>query len=87
MGQENGTFRQVAAQQNSSISKFIRDISKFFGSQSRQQSELSNSIGDLQQTTMQTSQRVSQTNDLLQESISVQTQMLNELRRDRKSVV
>ena len=80
MGQENGTFRQVAAQQNSSISKFIRDISKFFGSQSRQQSELSNSIGDLQQTTMQTSQRVSQTNDLLQESISVQTQMLNELR-------
>ncbi len=86
MGQENGTFRQVAAQQNSSISKFIRDISKFFGSQSRQQSELSNSIGDLQQTTMQTSQRVSQTNDLLQESISVQTQMLNELRNVSRGI-
>ena len=86
MGQDNGQFRQVAAQQNSSISRFIRDISKFFGSQSRQQSELSNSIGDLQQTTMQTSQRVNQTNDLLQESISVQTQMLAELRNVSKGI-
>lgn len=80
MSQENGQFRKIATQQNSSISSFIKDISKMFSTNTNQQGQLSNSIGDLQQTSAQTGQKVDQTNNLMQNSISIQTQMLNEMK-------
>lgn len=80
IGSENNQFRQVAAQQNTSISRFIKDISKMFSSQGKQQNEISGSLNDLQQVTAGTGQKVDQTNNLLQESISVQTQTLNEIK-------
>lgn len=80
IGQENNQFKTAATQQNSSISKFIKDISKLFGSQSKQQSDINNALGDLQQTSSMTSGKVDQTNNLLQESISIQTNMLSELK-------
>jgi LAS superfamily LD-carboxypeptidase LdcB len=80
MSQENGQFRKIATQQNNSISSFIKDISKMFSTNTNQQGQLSNSIGDLQQTSAQTGQKVDQTNNLMQNSISIQTQMLNEMK-------
>ena len=80
IGKENGQFRQAAAQQNNSISKFIRDISKMFTSQSKQQSEISGSLNSLEQSAASTASKIDQTNVILQESISIQTNMLAELR-------
>ena len=80
MGQENNQFKNAATQQNGSISKFIKDISKLFGSQNKQQSDINNSLNELQQTSSITSGKVDQTNNLLQESISIQTNMLSELK-------
>ena len=80
IGQETGQFRQAAAQQNKSISSFIKDVSKMFSSQSRQQSAIDSSLNDIQYNSQQTNAKVDQSNDLLQESISLQSQMLSELR-------
>ena len=80
IGQENNQFKTAATQQNSSISRFIRDISKLFGSQSKQQSDINGALGDIQQTSVVTSTKVDQTNNLLQESISIQSSMLAELK-------
>lgn len=77
---ENGQFRKVAAQQNNSISSFIKDISKLFSANANQQGQLSNNMNDLQQSAAQTNQKIDQTNYLLQNSISIQTQMMNELK-------
>lgn len=86
IGQENGQFKQVAAQQNNSISKFVKDISRMFASQSRQQSDMSNSLNNLEQGSVITGQKMDQTNSLLQESISIQTQMYNEMRNVSSSL-
>ena len=80
IGQENNQFRQAATQQNSSISKFIRDISKVFSGQSKTQGDINESLSNLSQSTISTSQKVDQTNSLLSQSISIQTQMYNELK-------
>ena len=80
MGQENNQFKNAATQQNSSISRFIKDISRLFGSQNKQQSDINNSLNELQQTSTITSGKVDQTNNLLQESISIQSNMLSELK-------
>lgn len=86
IGLENRQFKLAATQQNSSISRFIKDISKMFTSQSKQQSDISSSLNELQQSSVTTNQKVDQTNDLMQESISVQTQMLNELKNVSSSI-
>lgn len=85
LGQENGQFRQLAAQQNGSIGKFMRDIGKMFSNQSMQQSNLNNSLNNIEQTTGQTAQKVDTTNSLLGQSISLQTSMLGELKNISKS--
>jgi len=86
IGQENSQFRQAASQQNNSISKFIRDISKMFTSQSKQQSDISGSLNSLEQSAASTSSKIDQTNVILQESISIQTNMLNELKNLSSSI-
>lgn len=80
IGKENSQFRQAAAQQNNTISKFIRDISKIFTSQSKAQGDINESLSSLSQSTVATQQKVDQTNFLLNQSISIQTQMYNELK-------
>ena len=85
VGKENGQFRQLAAQQNSSVSKFIKDISKMFTSQAGLSSQINNSLNNLEQTTTTNSQKIDQTNALLGQSISLQTNMLNQLKELVKS--
>ena len=80
VAKETGQFRQAAGQQNRDISKFMKDVSKMFASQSKQNNNMSSSLDDIQAINQQTSTRVDRTNSLIQESISLQSQMLSELR-------
>jgi hypothetical protein len=86
MGQETGQFRKLANQQNNSISSFIKDISRLFSTNTNQQGELNNNISELQQTSAQTNQKVDQTNYLMQNSISIQSQMLNEIKNSSSTL-
>ena len=80
IGQQNNQFKNAAAQQNNGISRFVKDIGRYFSIQSQQQNSLNGSIGDLAQATASNSAKIDQSNSLLRESISVQNQMLVELR-------
>lgn len=80
LGQENGQFRQLAAQQNSSIGKFMKDVGRIFSNQSMQQSSMNNSLNSMEQSITQSSQKVDTTNSLLGQSLSLQTNMLQELK-------
>lgn len=86
VGQETGQFRKAADGQNKSIGNFIKDISKMFSSQNKQQASINTSLDDIQYNSQQTNSKVSQSNDLIQESISIQTQMLSELRSVSKGI-
>lgn len=86
VGQETGQFRKAAADQNKSIGSFIKDVSKMFSSQNKQQTSINSSLDDIQYNSQQTNNKVSQSNDLIQESISIQTQMLSELRSVAKGI-
>jgi hypothetical protein len=80
IGQQNNQFKNAAAQQNNSISRFVKDIGRYFSTQTQQQNGINSSIGDLSQATSMNSAKIDQTNSLVRESISVQNQMLVELR-------
>ena len=86
VGQETGQFRKAASDQNRSIGSFIKDVSKMFSSQNKQQASINSSLDDIQYNSQQTNSKVSQSNDLIQESISIQTQMLSELRSVAKGI-
>jgi hypothetical protein len=86
VGQETGQFRKAADGQNKSIGNFIKDVSKMFSSQNKQQASINTSLDDIQYNSQQTNSKVSQSNDLIQESISIQTQMLSELRSVSKGI-
>ena len=86
VGQETGQFRRAAAQQNRSISDFIKDVSKMFSSQNKQQGSISSSLDDIQYNSQQTNSKVDRSNDLIQESISIQSQMLSELKNVSNSI-
>ena len=86
IGAQNNEFRKAASNQSSSLSKFVKDISGMFGRQQQQQSGISKGLSDLQATSLQTNQNVGQTNDLLTQSISLQSQMLDQLRNVNRSI-
>jgi hypothetical protein len=80
VGKENVQFRALAASQNNTISKFIKDISKVYVSQNQQQSVTNNHLSSLEQATITNSQKVDQTNGLLGQLLSLQTSMLNSIK-------
>lgn len=80
VGEQTGQFRRAAADQNRSLGGFIKDISRMFSSQTKQQTSINSSLDDIQYQSQQTTSRVTQSNDLIQQSISLQTEMLSELR-------
>lgn len=86
IGKGNAEFKQAATQQNNSISKFMKDVSKMFGSQAKTQGDINESLSGLSQSSVATSQSIQQNNSLLTQSISVQTQMLNELKEMSKNM-
>ena len=79
-------FRETAEVNNRSISKFAKDIASMFASQKRQSTESFNAINDSINQTQQSASKVDSTNSLLQESISLQSAMLSELKNVRLSI-
>jgi hypothetical protein len=86
VGQETGQFRKAADMQNRSMFSFVKDISKMFTSQSKTQATINNSLDGIENSTQQTSTKVDQSNDLIRESISIQTNMLSELKSLSKGI-
>ncbi len=86
VGQETGQFRKAADMQNRSMFSFVKDISKMFTSQNKTQATINNSLDGIENSTQQTSAKVDQSNDLIRESISIQTNMLSELKTLSKGI-
>lgn len=79
-------FRDAANENNRSITKFAKDIASMFASQRKQSTDISNSIAESLNSTQQSASKVDSTNSLLQESISLQSTMVAELKNIRTSI-
>jgi hypothetical protein len=86
VGKETGQFRKAADVQGRSMFGFIKDVSKMFTSQNKTQASINNSLDGIESSTQQTSAKVDQSNDLIRESISIQTNMLSELKNLSKGI-
>jgi len=75
-----GGFRQAANDNNSQISKIVRDISRTFATQRADIASLGDSIEENTQETRQTAARIDGMISILQESVNIQMGMLSELR-------
>lgn len=80
IGQQNNQFKNAASQQNNTISRFVKDIGRYFSNMSQQQNSLNANLNDISQSTTLNSQKIDQTNNLLRDSLSIQSQMLEELK-------
>lgn len=79
--EESRQFRAEASRQNFTISKFMSDLSNsFFTKQNEYQSDINNSMNEIERQTASTNQNINDLEYILQESISVQSRMLNELK-------
>ena len=79
-------FREAANENNRSITKVVKDLASSFASQKKQNIDLSNSISESIAQSQQTASKVDSKNGLLQESITLQSQMLGELKNIRISI-
>lgn len=79
-------FRDAANENNRSITKFAKDIASMFASQRKQSTDISNSIAESLNSTQQSASKVDSTNSLLQESISLQSTMVAELKNIRAGI-
>lgn len=79
-------FREAANENNRSITKVVKDLASSFASQKKQNVDLANSISESIAQSQQTASKVDSTNGLLQESITLQSQMLGELKNIRISI-
>lgn len=73
-------FKNESTKNNRNISSAIRDISKMFASQRSMNEKQSSSLADILDITQSTYSTTQQNNNLLQQSISLQNQMLKELK-------
>lgn len=77
----NNEFRNESSKNNRNISSAIRDISKMFQSQRAENAENQNSINEVLDITQATSRKTNDNNDLLKQSISLQSEMLDQLKQ------
>ena len=80
MNQTTGQFRQAATAHNQNLSKIVKDISNVFSSQKGQIAELQQSISESTDSGSKTSSKLDQTNNLLQQSISIQNSILSQMK-------
>lgn len=74
-------FKNESTKNNRNISDAIRDISRMFSSQRSINQKNESSLSEVLGLSQETSRTTQQNNDLLKESISLQTNMLQELRK------
>jgi hypothetical protein len=79
-------FRNESAKNNRNISSAIRDISKMFQTQKTESAETKNSINEVLDISQATSRKTIDNNELLKQSISLQNEMLDELKQISSSI-
>lgn len=77
---QNKEFKTEAARNNRNVSAALKDIYKMFSVTKESDSRNSISLGNIEASSASTSDKVDRSNALLQESISLQSQMISELR-------
>lgn len=77
----NNEFRNESSKNNRNISSAIRDISKMFQTQRAENAENQNSINEVLDITQATSRKTNDNNELLKQSISLQSEMLDQLKQ------
>lgn len=81
MGETAGSFRKAANDNNAVIGKITKDLSKMFSQQRAAMSALNDNIEEVAQHSQQTSIKVDKLSTILSESVTVQSQMLGELKK------
>jgi hypothetical protein len=76
-------FKQTANENNRSITKIVKDIATTFAAQRKDSADISNAINESIVQSQQTASKVDATNGLLQESVTLQSMMVNELKNMR----
>jgi len=86
LGNVANSFKTAANQHNGSIAKVIKDIGNIFASNRMNFSSISSSIDSQSSQMQQTSSKIDATNNLLQQSITIQSGMLNSLKDIKRSL-
>ena len=74
------SFRQAANDNSKSMNKIVKDVVTMTSSQRREITNLKNSIDDVVDSNKDNASRINSTNSILEQSISLQKDMLSELR-------
>lgn len=80
-------FKIEAVKSNRNISVALKDIYKMFSATKEADSRNSISLGNIETSTAATSDKVDRSNSLLRESISLQTEMITELKGISRSIL
>lgn len=80
LGKPLGEFKQAATEHHRNLSNIVKDISKMFANQQRDISSLADSVQESTDANYQHGNKLDQTNNLLQESISIQSSIVAEMR-------
>lgn len=83
---QNKEFKTEAIRNNRNVSAALKDIYKMFSASRQSDVKTSVSLGNIEASSAATSDKMDRTNALLQESISIQVQMISELRSMSKSI-
>lgn len=86
MGQFLSGFKQAASENNNNLTKIVRDIARSFSDQKRDITSLTNVLEENLTETQQVASRVSELNNVFQESVAIQTSMLGELKSVSTSI-
>lgn len=86
MGESAGQFRQAAAASVTNLSKIVKDIAGNFASQRKDIMELHNTIQESEYNTQATNDKIDGLTRVFQESLSIQTTMLGEMRDVSKNI-
>lgn len=80
MGDSAGQFRQAARENGANLEKIVKDLSKSFKAQNNQLADLTNSMEETAHEAQLTADRIDRLNSSIQESLTIQTNMLGELK-------
>lgn len=83
---QNKEFKTEAVRNNKNVSAALKDIYKMFSVSRQSDSKNSQSLENIEASSASTSSKVDRSNALLQESISLQSQMISELRNMSKTI-
>lgn len=86
MGESAGQFKQAATSSNANLNKIVKDIATTFASQRKDITELHNTISEGQYSAEQTNEKIDGLTRVFQESLSIQSNMLGEMRSISKNI-